>query len=462
MKIRFTLLAFLCGISLAFSQGHISLNENYTASQVIYPFHGINTIYGLDFTGEVTLNDDTSFVRIVLTDSYNNEYLIYEGYSLVVEALGTQYLTNVGQETFYLDEVHPFSIQITIHGAGLLLGSLSYRTYGNQNQDSLNRAYYNSVVEINVNTINARAAEKGLLWRAKVNPVASMTYSEKKQLFGGDNLPLLYGFEYYGGGIFEMPPYGEQSVFTDNLVSDFDWRDRHGSNDSTKGPSFPYYNSTGFGWIPPRTPYGQGLCGDCWAWATVFSAEAYLNLYTNKPWNINLSVAQVRNCSWQNYYLEHPPLPTNLNPCYNFPYHTSYTYAHEIFKNTGVIDENCYPYNLNEVTSECPTLLDPPCILQAFNQIKLANFHFIPNTVEPVVYKEALINTGPLKYNRYSMGHTMCIVGYHKIHEGTIYWNTTNPNSTLTVLAGDTLIGQTYWVLNRLTMITEARGLLSI
>ncbi len=196
MKTIFLLIALFFNVSFIFSQGAIPVNQTFTSNQTIYPFQGISTIYGLDLSGAVTLNSDTSFVQVVLQDIDSVEYLIYEGYALIVDDLGTHSYSNIGEETFFLNNVHPYCIKIFISSGSLQINNLTYRTSGDAKQDSLMSSHKNHIVTEKVNLANQRLEELNLLWRASVNPVALMKISEKQKLFNSDNVSLLYGFDF--------------------------------------------------------------------------------------------------------------------------------------------------------------------------------------------------------------------------------------------------------------------------
>ncbi|MCF8351932.1 MAG: hypothetical protein K9G67_00865, partial [Bacteroidales bacterium] len=79
----------------------INVNQYFTSDAEIFPFDPNDTIYGLSITGSVTLNSDTSLVRIILADTNYYEYMAYEAYPLIVDTFSFD-TTGVCDETCYL------------------------------------------------------------------------------------------------------------------------------------------------------------------------------------------------------------------------------------------------------------------------------------------------------------------------------------------------------------------------
>ena len=56
----------------------IDINTIINKSAQLEPFTSNRAISGLAFSGEITLQSDSSLVRIILTDDNFNQYLVYE------------------------------------------------------------------------------------------------------------------------------------------------------------------------------------------------------------------------------------------------------------------------------------------------------------------------------------------------------------------------------------------------
>ena len=80
-------IALLLLAGFAFSQtpefnNTISIDQTFTNSTEIFPFNN-QQINGAGINGIVTLNSDTSLIRIILKDSLSVEYMIFESHPLL-------------------------------------------------------------------------------------------------------------------------------------------------------------------------------------------------------------------------------------------------------------------------------------------------------------------------------------------------------------------------------------------
>lgn len=197
------------------------------------------SISGMSVSGEICLFNQSGFVRVLLRDKNNVDYLVYENYYPLSEP-GVSAFSDVALETAVLNRVNPQNIIIEISDAQLEINKINYSTeqlteyqYSNQ-AFSIQKDQSSKIVE----HINANLKKDGKLWRATETELSQMTYDEKKNVFGG-TVPKLYGFEYYGGGIFVMPDSDADAGLSslhkfgnhESLyVSEWDWRNRHSKN----------------------------------------------------------------------------------------------------------------------------------------------------------------------------------------------------------------------------------------
>ena len=233
----------------------VALGVPVSNTDSVIVLHNASRASGLFVSGCATLvNDDESYVRITLKDTDSNEYLIYELYPILAETPLCLF-SKIGLETAYLDNIPNRKAQCD-HIA---------------------------------NKLNERLVSGNKTWRAGVTFVSQMTFEEKKWLMG-KKAPVLYGFDYYKGGIFVMPGfsrYVSQNANTrssDNYVEEWDWRNRHGKNwvTSVKNQNFPIN------------------CNSCWAFSALGAFESYINLYYNQLLNLDLSEQELisyPNCS---------------------------------------------------------------------------------------------------------------------------------------------------------------------
>ena len=73
----------------------------------ILPINIRSAVSGLSVSGTCVLNnDDDSYVRVILVDEYNYEFLVYENYPLLSDGLTTEF-TNTALETVSLSGITP-------------------------------------------------------------------------------------------------------------------------------------------------------------------------------------------------------------------------------------------------------------------------------------------------------------------------------------------------------------------
>ncbi len=114
MKIKkiISVIVLTCFCSIAFSQT-ITIDTTITSDCEIYPFSQNDTVYGLKISGEVSLNSDTSLLRVIFIDTSYKEYMIYETYPLISNSY-EYYAEEEYDETYCLDELIPYGIRIEI------------------------------------------------------------------------------------------------------------------------------------------------------------------------------------------------------------------------------------------------------------------------------------------------------------------------------------------------------------
>ena len=153
--------------------------------------------------------------------------------------------------------------------------------------------------------------EKGANWVAGETSMSKLPLEERRLRLG-----LL------------LKPNGDEEIKEPppivGLPSCFDWRDNGGD------------------WVTPIKD--QGACGSCWAFATVGATESLIRIAQGNPnLNIDLSEQFLVSCD---------------NSCYPPPYQDYcqggcdggyLDLAAEFSKNTGVPDENCFPYAASDI-----------------------------------------------------------------------------------------------------------------
>lgn len=412
------LLAFYLFPQLAFSQydseafcldatrGIANQNMNLVVSQDTVISPGITSaITGFSVSGMASLeNEDDSYIRIILKDDHEYEYLVYENYSLLAESSQVSF-SNTAIETQFLQNVVPASLIVEVKNASVQLSSVAYSTSSlpdrfGQQSSSVSRQQAQYVVD----RLNANLERRNMTWRAKVTPMSEKTYEEKRAMFGGI-VPQLYGFEHYAGGVFVMPGYNPpismvhgQGRPSGQYVSEWDWRNRHGKN-----------------WM--TSVKDQEDCASCWAFSGIGTIESYVNLYYNNLYNYDLSEQEI--------------VSSVTNGCGGGSESVALSFA----KNNGVVLENCLPYEAQNFASN-PICGNPDDI------IGIGDYHSVLIVNDENVIKDAIFKA-PVAFSLNAWHHDVVLVGYKTLSIGDIvYYSMSNSNGI-----GYDLIGQTAWLI---------------
>ena len=380
-------------------------------------------IYGFAVSGHAVLgNNIDSYVRIILKDSYNYEHLVYECFPMLADSLTMQF-QQTAMETIALDGVTPQSIRIIVKNATVKLDSyqLSTKELSKQKGQSSLSAILEQQNRYVVGKLNENLEKHNKTWKAGTTSVSQLTYEEKKDMFGG-RVPLLYGFEYYKGGIFVMPDtetaqgnMNMRSNTSEQYVSEWDWRERHGK-----------WWMTGV--------KDQDTCGCCWAFSAIAVLEAYINLYYNRLINYNLSEQELVSCDT----IVHENGLRN-NGCDGG---TAY-WAFDYIKNNGIVNEDCFRYANSQV--DCNLKCDNPS-----ERVFIEDYGAVyPLENEDSIKRKLFIS--PISIGFLPWKHIVNLIGYKTINYGDIYYagdSTQIPPITIEIQypIHENLIGRTAWL----------------
>lgn len=449
------------------------------------PIFGNELIYKLSIDGRIELPSVDSYVRAVLVDKDNNEYLIYEAYPLLASTQNYQ-ITQACEETCFLDGVEVQEVIVKTEKGGVLdIEKIDKDTTPvpllSQEEKDIKRE---EILAEKVEIINEEIERNNMEWKAGITPFSMLSYAEKKNMFQGD-MPNLQGLEFYIGGVFEafgeanadippaflasnssrklhfFTPYFSKSkinfLITDvrNRISDlgkntevkssgsfmastyvdsWDWRKAHDADN----PSTFYFdgnhdaNETGNGWI--TAVKNQASCGSCWAFAATGATEALVNLYYNQHLDLNLAEQDALSCSGAG----------SCNggwPGVTLDYYTT----------TGVVNEACFPY----------TATDQSCLNKCSNpteRIRIGGkVGFGQGAYSPVSednLKKMILELGPISGGIYSMSHAMTLIGWYTDGTGSTVWifknswgNTWGDHGYMYVKTAITNIGWTFGLL---------------
>ncbi len=394
---KFAILTFISILTFPFTTSAqlIQIDSTFNTSTEIFPFSQVDSIYNLTITGSVTLNSDTSLVRVILVDDNYNEKLIYEAYPMITSTMTFNFIT-VCDETCYLNGINPSSIILYIKHASVELQNVAYSTLFVSDADSLNYYSKRHNDSLKVETINNNISARGWEWTAGHTALVLKSYEEKTNIFG-ENYDL-QGYDYYTGGVFKYISRYSTVRSSSNLVESFDWRDRHGSNINEQGNV--YYGGSN-GWITPFQ--SQGSCGACAAFGVTAMVEAMTNLYFNTQFvygvnneELNLSEFDVW-CGCDGI-------------CYGSNAGIEPTEALLYIKHHGIVNESCYPY-----APPCP---DPSTMCtDPTTKIKIDGSFSVDDEPGFDYIKTNLIQYGPLaQWLRFGTSnyynHEVLLVGY--------------------------------------------------
>ena len=393
----------------------ISSNFLFNLNNETYPLEKIGKISGLAISGTVKFFSEKALVRVILVDENYSEYLVYESYSWMNTNKSFE-IDEVCEETSMLDNINPLSIRVDLSDATIEVKSITFSSPVQLKSTKITekkKGQRTLQVSEKIEQINKVLKKQNKKWLAGESSIAALSYEEKKNLFGG-KLPNLYGFEYYKGGIFELPYDGAEKNTNNSVlksagdalpnspyVAEFDWRDRHGQN-----------------WLSPVT--NQLGCGSCYIFGAVGATEHMVNLYYNQPLNIDLAEQDILSCG-------------NNNGCDGG---SSLSIIHHI-QNNGIVNEACFPYVANEV----------PCSNKCANpteQLRVGGANVIDVTEDNL---KSIIISGAVGASISSWSHALCLAGYKTIQVGDVYdFMSRDGNRTIVIQDGDPLIGKTAWI----------------
>lgn len=418
--------------------GNINLNKTFKNDSTIYIFDKISSLSNLKLNATINMSNERSLVRVVLGCSDNKEYLVYEAYSPLVDT-GIIQINSASDETEFLNNVSPKYIKILINEADITIKSFNYDN--NHNISKTIEADINSSLtskrKEKSDKLNQNLVTKNKKWRAGINELSKMSYMEKKSYFGVEKYNSL-GLEYYNGGIFEFKDFelksksnlskvksAVSSELQSSYIDHFDWREKHGANIS----SSPYYVGTINGWV---SPIKKQWAGTCWAYSAVGATETLVNLYYNQCVNLDLSEHDINSCSGGIAFPQDPWKGGSVTTALNY------------IKNTGVVNETCFPNPTNDIQLPCSTKCSNPT-----EKIKIGNYSNYGFSNEDGL--KSLVIKAPMTFviSCSYIGHATVVVGYRIIKEGDIIFHSEQNSGTdhLVIQAGDPLIGRTCWII---------------
>lgn len=406
IKSLFTLLIilFISSQTLFAQTQSITVDTTITADCEFYPFNGVNTIYGLTFSGSVTLNSDSSLVRLVYIDNDNNEWLLIESYPLITNDQNVSY-TEYCDETCYLETSVTGSIIAQIVNASVTIDSLTYSTVLKAQASQLQfQAKENSEYD-KITVMNHYIADHDLRWQAGYTGIVKLWYSQKSKLLGDKY--NYFGFEYYNGGLFETV-YTNPDPIQTSYIPHFDWRNRHDANVYDT----PYYDgddTTSTGWITSIKNQGPD-CGACGVFGSIASIEAISNLYYNESnLDFDLSEQEIVSCASTSVNIcEEGILPTNV---------FNYIYTNKI------IDEESFPYAGKDLDCNDETHNENPNYEVSIAGCDTLLYYLVDEFISQLIDFGPYVVLIDVVYQGNEISHAFLLTGYEvNTEENEIYW----------------------------------------
>ena len=396
-------LLWVCSLSLS-AQVLVSINKTITQDTLLTTIQKNNiSSKAVVASGQTVFSSKSGYVRILLSDEYGYDLLVYES-SPLVAANGIDNFNSVSLETFDIPaDLALTKVRVEIKNAELKNLSIDI------SDKKLSRTQQQKTKTDRIALINKNLRAQDALWGAGETSISQMSYQEKKGLFGG-TVPDLAGFDYYVSGIYVMPDYNPNnallnSTTSSQFASEFDWRNRHGRN-----------------WTTPAKDQGYD-CFSCWVFSSVGTIEAYTNLYYNQLLNLDLSEQEVVSCSGRG--------------CKDGPPSTTLAYS----KNTGIVNESCFMYQGSVLA--CTDKCSGPD-----EKIKIENYSYLsvhdntPDSLKKMIVKS------PMTFGVISWKHLLGLVGYKTIQAGdSIYIRTLTEDRWVKITPGSPYIGSNAWIL---------------
>lgn len=392
----------------------------------------IDKIKALSISGRVQLNSEAGLVRVILLDSNNHEYLVYETNNLLQKNDKQSVIENVCEETCILESITPISIKVQVVDAELTLSSIN--TLGETKKFDKKvkniREYKKQILKSQNQAKIKKYNYTQKSWTAGETSVSKLSYEDQKKLFTREDgtvpeyLPNLQGFLYYKGGVFTFkdaindsrnveiiqPPINPPEVESNIVLPDsWDWRNVHGQNWNTSVKN-------------------QAPAGTCWAFAKIGVLESQINLYYNKHLNLNLSEQMMVDCRGVTWPYPNEDMNYNCQSAQD-----GYQLWGCRLVHAGISDENCDPYvarqtNNQEDCSEqniCSNWSQRTWKINSWQSLSttltseaLQPYDEIVGNVSKDNIKKQIIKKGPAYFIIFEWNHAVVVVGYEKLKYG--------------------------------------------
>lgn len=409
----------------------VTLNCQIEADTELHPFDG-NPASSIGISGHITFTSELGFVRFVVSDNYDEEYMIYESYRMFENDSSFNFSQKC-EESCFFESYTPSDLIVQVHDAIVTISNINLSNSNYNNAEYLREQAAASSIERKITAVQSYIEDNNLIWRAGHTAYSDLSYASKAKLWGEGFGS--YGYEYYASGIYcharsIVDPHDYYVDFYD-YIDNFDWRNRHGANNEDS----PYYDNdpNGTGWITPVVCQkgcwfdGTLVCGfndaysceqsggefreapSCWVFGPTANVESMVNLYYNEHVDLDLSEQAIL-CRLKSPNATTIPRGSSTN-------------ALNVYKNYGVPLEECLRYSATY--ENCSDICDTPTEL-----ISITDFNTINNSYPSV--RQNLIQNGPLTTSgipypwyqgnppyQQTESHCMLLVGWGTIDKDT-------------------------------------------
>lgn len=187
MRKIITLLSCLTCLQLSAQITTYNISRSINCTDTIQPFATNDNSYGISIDGEGRLFSDTAFIRVVLVDNNDHEWLVYERNSLYATEENAQF-QGAAFETAALDNINPKSVVVALCDASVYLASITNNRTVTSRNDVLavsDSVFLTKNLQI-VDRINAKLSAYKKAWRADTTFLSNLRYQERKAMFGDE------------------------------------------------------------------------------------------------------------------------------------------------------------------------------------------------------------------------------------------------------------------------------------
>jgi hypothetical protein len=202
-KLMFTLIVSIVSMITLQAQNFnrsMNLNVQIVNDTTFNPFDG-NAVTSIGITGQVTFTSDLGFIHFVVSDSSDDEYLIYESYRIFEDDNSFSFTQKCEESCFY-EAYTPNALKVYVYDAEMTIGSISYSNIVYENPEYKRRQAVRAAYLEELSSVQNYILDNHLIWVADSTRLSKMSYALKAQIYGKGYRD--YGLEFYSKGYFDI------------------------------------------------------------------------------------------------------------------------------------------------------------------------------------------------------------------------------------------------------------------